>query len=130
MRVEKPWGHELIFTPKTLPYTGKILHINAGKRLSLQIHDKKQETQFLINGACNLIIDNSRRELETIEMKKGKGYTIIIGQRHRLQAVSDCDVFEVSTPEIGTTFRLEDDYKRTDETDEARSKERKNLLNT
>ena len=119
MRVEKPWGHELIFTPKTLPYTGKILHINAGKRLSLQIHDKKQETQFLINGACNLIIDNSRRELETIEMKKGKGYTIMIGQRHRLQAVSDCDVFEVSTPEIGTTFRLEDDYK-----------ERKNLLNT
>src|SRR3989339_660102 len=94
LKVEKPWGYELIFTQANLPYVGKILHINAGKRLSLQIHDKKQETQFLINGACNLIIDNSRRELETIEMKKGKGYTIMIGQRHRLQAVSDCDVFE------------------------------------
>lgn len=119
-RVEKPWGYELIFTPENLPYTGKIMHINAGKRLSLQIHDKKQETQVLISGKCNSIIENVNGEMETIGMVPMQGYTMMIGQRHRLQAVTDCDVFEVSTPEIGNTYRLEDDYSRPTETEQMR----------
>lgn len=123
-RVEKPWGYEIIFTTPDLPYTGKILHVNAGKRLSLQYHDKKQETQFLVNGRCNLIIDNQQGELSTIEMEPNKGYNLIVGQRHRLQGITNCDVFEVSTPEIGTTYRLEDDFKRPDETEQQRKKER------
>lgn len=119
-KVEKPWGYEIIFTPENLAYTGKLMHINAGKRLSLQVHDKKQETQILISGKCNSIIENTKGEMETIEMIPMQGYTMMIGQKHRLQGVTDCDVFEVSTPEIGNTYRLEDDYTRPTETEEMR----------
>lgn len=119
-KVEKPWGYELIFTPEDLPYTAKLMHITTGKRLSLQVHDKKQETQILINGKCNSIVENPEGEMETIEMELHKGYTMMVGQKHRLQAVTDCDVFEASTPELGNTYRLEDDYSRNTETEEMR----------
>jgi|CXWK01.1.fsa_nt_gi mannose-6-phosphate isomerase-like protein (cupin superfamily) len=119
-KVEKPWGYELIFTPDNLPYTGKIMHIEAGKRLSLQVHDTKQESYWLASGECNLVIENTQGEMEIINMEKGKGYTMMIGQKHRHQAVTDCDVFEVSTPENGNTYRLEDDYSRPTETEELR----------
>lgn len=123
-RVEKPWGYELHWVPEGMPYMGKILHIKAGQRLSLQIHDKKQESYWLIDGECDLILENAQGELETIHMQKGYGYTTMVGQRHRHQAVTDCDVAEVSMPEGGTTWRLEDDYARPDETPEQRKKER------
>jgi mannose-6-phosphate isomerase-like protein (cupin superfamily) len=119
-RVEKPWGYELIFTPDNLPYTGKIMHIEAGKRLSLQVHDTKQESYWLASGECNLVIENTKGEMDIIQMEKGKGYTMMIGQKHRHQAVTDCDVFEVSLPETGNTYRLEDDYARPTETEEMR----------
>ncbi len=115
-RVDKPWGYELHWVPEGMPYMGKIMHINAGKRLSLQIHDTKQESYWLVSGECNLILENAHGELETIQMQKGFGYTMMIGQRHRHAAVTDCDVAEVSTPEAGTTWRLEDDFARPDET--------------
>lgn len=123
-KIEKPWGYELHWVPDGLPYMGKIIHIDADKRISLQIHDQKLETQMLLNGECNLIQENSNGELLTIKMEKGKGYTAMIGQKHRLQAVTDCDIIEASTPEIGTTYRLEDDYKRSDETEDIRKKDR------
>lgn len=119
-KVEKPWGYEMIFTPDNLPYTGKIMHIEAGKRLSLQIHDTKQESYWLASGECNLVIEDTKGEMEIIKMEKGQGYTMMIGQKHRHQAVTDCDVFEVSTPETGNTYRLEDDYARPTETEELR----------
>jgi mannose-6-phosphate isomerase-like protein (cupin superfamily) len=119
-KVEKPWGYEMIFTPDNLPYTGKIMHIEAGKRLSLQIHDTKQESYWLASGECNLVIENTKGEMEIVKMEKGVGYTMMIGQKHRHQAVTDCDVFEVSTPETGNTYRLEDDYARPTETEELR----------
>ncbi len=120
LKIIKPWGHELIFTQESLPYTGKILHIKAGKRLSLQIHDAKQESCFLISGRCDLIVENTKGVLETVELKSESGYTIKIGQKHRYQAITDCDIFEVSTPEVGITYRIEDDYNRPDETPELR----------
>jgi quercetin dioxygenase-like cupin family protein len=123
-RVEKPWGYEIHWVPEGLSYMGKILHIEAGKRLSMQIHDQKQETYWLLSGECDLIIENSQGTLETIHMQKGVSYTTMIGQRHRHQAITDCDVMEASTPELGTTWRLEDDYARPDETPEQRKKER------
>ncbi len=119
-RVEKPWGYEIHWTPSDLPYMGKILHIQADKRLSLQRHDKKQETWYMLNGKAKLVWDNKENELIETELQYGQGYTCIIGQRHRLVAITDCDVIEVSTPEIGTTERLEDDYRRPDETEELR----------
>src|SRR5437868_9994250 len=88
-KVEKPWGYELLFTPDNLPYTGKIIHITAGKRLSLQVHDKKQESYFLSKGKCKLLVDNTQGVLIEIELEPQKGYTIQVGQRHRLQAITD-----------------------------------------
>lgn len=123
-KVEKPWGYELHWVAEGMPYMGKILHIDAGRRLSLQIHDKKQETYWLLNGECNLILENNKGELETVHMQKGLGYTTMIGQKHRHQAITDCDVVEVSTPEKGTTWRLEDDFARPNETPKQRKLER------
>lgn len=119
-KVPKPWGFELIFTPEGLPYTGKIEHINTGCRVSLQVHDKKQESYYLFDGECNLLVEDKAGEIETIKMEKGVGYTVALGQKHRLAAVTDCQIFEASTPESGTTYRLEDDYSRPDETEEIR----------
>ena len=123
----KPWGWETIFTKPEDEYTGKIIHLNEGKRFSLQLHDKKTETQMLVSGRAKLIIDNEHGELTEIEMEPMKGYKMNVGQRHRVQAITDCDIYEVSTPETGTTYRLEDDYKRPDQTEELRSSERKDL---
>ena len=123
-KVNKPWGYEIIFTPPHLPYTGKIIHIDAGKRLSLQVHDQKVESWILKSGQAKVIWENDQGELIETELTQDKGYTSIVGQRHRLVGITDCDVFEVSTPEIGVTYRLEDDYKRPDETEEMRKAER------
>ena len=119
-KVEKPWGYEIHWTPSDLPYMGKILHINAGKRLSLQRHDKKQETWYILKGRAKLIWDDEKNKLIETELEYGRGYTCMIGQRHRLVGITDCDVIEVSTPEIGITERLEDDYHRPNETEELR----------
>lgn len=114
-KIEKPWGYEIHWVPEEKPYMGKVLHINAGKRLSLQYHDKKEETWFLMNGRAKVMWDNNKGELIETELQKNLGYSCIIGQRHRLIGITDCDIIEVSTPETGTTHRLEDDYKRPDE---------------
>lgn len=114
-KVEKPWGYELHFTPDTLPYMGKILHIDAGKRLSLQYHDQKMESWYLLKGKVTIVLDG-----EEINMEPGKGFTTKVGEHHRLVGVEDSDILEVSTPEIGNTYRLEDDYARPTETEQMR----------
>lgn len=123
-RIDKPWGYEVHWVPEGAPYMGKLIHINAGARLSLQIHDEKQESWFLIGGDAKVIWEDSTGELKETVLQKGVGYSTKIGQRHRLAGVTDCDIIEVSTPEMGTTWRLEDDYSRPDETPEQRIKER------
>ena len=122
-RAEKPWGYELHMTPENLPYMLKILHVNAGCRLSLQLHDKKQESWTLINGRAKIVWDNDKGELVETEMQSGVGYTSLVGQRHRLVGITDCDIIEASTPEDGTTWRLEDDYNRPNQTPEERAAE-------
>jgi len=82
-RIEKPWGWEIHWVPEDKPYMGKILHINKGKRLSLQVHDQKQESWFLINGRAKVIWDNQNGELIETELENGKGYSCSLGQRHR-----------------------------------------------
>lgn len=119
-KVEKPWGYELLFTQENSPYTGKVMHIQAGKRISLQIHDQKIETQILVNGKATIVLENSRGELEEISMQPFVGYTNTPGQKHRVVAIEDCDVFEASLPETGNTYRLEDDYTRPTETEAMR----------
>jgi mannose-6-phosphate isomerase len=123
-RVEKPWGYELHWVRPDAPYMGKIEHINAGARLSLQLHDEKQESWLLINGRAAVIWENAKGELIQTELIAGQGYSTKVGQRHRLIGITDCDIIEVSTPEVGTTWRLEDDYARPNETPEQRASER------
>ena len=115
--------------PDDRVYMGKIIHINAGARLSLQKHDQKTESWYLMSGRAKVIWESQEDgELVETEMDEGKGYSCEVGQRHRLAGITECDVIEVSTPEIGTTFRLEDDYGRTDETEEEREKRDKGQL--
>lgn len=123
-RVEKPWGYELHWVREDAPYMGKIEHVNAGQRMSLQVHDQKQESWFLMNGRAAVIWENQNGELVQTELQPGQGYSSAVGQRHRLVGITDCDIIEVSTPEMGTTWRLEDDYARPNETPEQRKKER------
>lgn len=123
-KIDKPWGWEIHWTPDNLPYMGKVLHVAEGKRLSLQVHDIKQESWTIISGRAKVVWDNDAGELIETELESGVGYTCAVGQRHRLVGITDADVMEVSTPEVGTTYRLEDDYKRPDETEEQRAKDR------
>ena len=123
-KVDKPWGYELHWVREDEPYIGKVLHINAGARLSLQVHDEKSESWFLMNGQASVIWENNKGELIETVLQPGQGYSTKVGQKHRLKGLTDCDIIEVSTPEKGTTWRLEDDYARPNETPEQRKKER------
>lgn len=123
-RVDKPWGWEIHWVPEGKPYMGKVLHLNKGGRLSLQVHDSKEESYFLISGRGSLIWENEKGDLVETELQPGYGYSTDVGQKHRLVGITDCDIVESSTPEKGTTWRLEDDYARPDETPDQRIKER------
>ena len=109
-RVPKPWGYELIFA-KTDRYVGKILHVNKGEALSLQYHEMKEETLFVVRGELRLTIesDGDRRE---VSLREGEAFHIPPRLIHRMTAVVDTDVAEVSTPELDDVIRLEDRYGR------------------
>src|ERR687886_616998 len=128
-RLEKPWGFEVLLSPPDAPYTAKLIHVRAGCRLSLQVHDTKVETQTLVAGRGVLVLEGPDGELHEVPMQPGVGYHVAVGQRHRLCAAPDADVtvFEASTPELGVTLRLEDDYARPDETEQQRRAERSAL---
>lgn len=119
-KVDKPWGYELHWVPENKEYMGKILHINKDARLSLQVHDQKEESWFLMSGRAKLIWDDEKGNLMETELEQGVGYSCHVGQRHRFVGITDCDVIEVSTSEKGTTYRLDDDYNRPDETEDMR----------
>ncbi len=119
--IEKPWGREIILSPPDLPYTAKILEIKAGKRLSLQYHDQKLETLCLFSGKANIIWGKEESDLKSEKMLDSQGYTITPGTIHRFEAITDCRLFEASTPELGTTYRLQDDAKRPNETEAIRN---------
>ncbi len=127
MKVEKPWGFELIFSDGTAKITSKILHVTTGKRSSLQYHEAKEEILTLISGDGILELENSNGEVLKFNMELRKSYLIIPNQIHRFAAGSeDCEIMESSTPETGNTVRLEDDYSRGVETDLDRKEARQN----
>ena len=125
-RIDKPWGYEILLSPPDAPYASKLIHVRAGKRLSLQLHDTKVETQTLVAGRGVLVLEGPDGQLHEIPMATGVGYHVAVGQRHRLCAgpADDATVFESSSPEVGVTLRLEDDYARPDETEQLRQTER------
>ena len=109
-RVDKPWGHEIIWA-RTDRYVGKILHITAGQRLSYQYHRVKEETLRVLGGTMRLVFDVGEGQQEQ-EMGVGEVFHVSPGTKHRMIAVTDVDVLEVSTPELDDVVRLEDDYGR------------------
>lgn len=119
-RIEKPWGYEILYSPPHAPTVGKLLHVKAGHRLSLQWHDEKTETLCLIKGMALYVWENDKNELVEQNMELFKGYFNSQGQTHRVIAIEDCDIIETSTPESGNTFRIEDSYSRNTETEQMR----------
>jgi mannose-6-phosphate isomerase len=112
-RVDKPWGHEEIWA-RTERYVGKILHIRAGEALSLQYHRVKDETIMLLSGRMQLIYYADGDEPRSRELAAREPFHITPGMRHRMIAIEDTDVLEVSTPELDDVVRLEDRYGRRD----------------
>jgi mannose-6-phosphate isomerase len=110
--VPKPWGHETIWA-QSERYVGKILHINAGHELSVQYHNRKDETVYLLSGE---IVYRVQREgddiLDDMKLKVGESFRITPGTIHQMVALTDCDVLEVSTAEIDDVVRLSDKYGR------------------
>ena len=111
-RVEKPWGYEIHWA-KTDRYVGKIIHINKGHALSLQYHNKKDETILLWSGKLLFEIQQDG-ELQKLEVTPGERFHVTPGTVHRMTAIEDCDVVEVSTPELDDVVRLEDRYGRSE----------------
>jgi len=110
-RVAKPWGHEILWA-RTARYVGKILHVRKGESLSLQYHERKEETMRVLSGAVSLEVGGPAEPRRTVRLGPGDGWHLPPGTRHRLVALEDTDVLEVSTPELDDVVRLEDRYGR------------------
>jgi mannose-6-phosphate isomerase len=111
-RVDKPWGYELWWA-QTDRYVGKIIHVKAGHALSLQYHNIKEETILLWSGRLLFEIQQGER-LVAREMRAGERVHVTPKTVHRMTALEDSDIFEVSTPETDDVVRLEDRYGRED----------------
>jgi len=116
-RVEKPWGYELIWA-ETDQYVGKILHVNAGEALSLQYHERKDETIYLLSGTMLFQAGPSADALVDYHMEAGQRFHVITGTVHRMIAQTDVDILEASTPHLEDVVRLEDRYGRIEPTPE------------
>jgi mannose-6-phosphate isomerase-like protein (cupin superfamily) len=110
-RVPKPWGQELIWA-LTDRYCGKLITIEAGRRLSLQYHEHKDEAILVTAGRLRLLLENDRGEDEVRELGPGDSAHVPIGRRHRFEAIERVELVEVSTPELGDVVRLQDDFGR------------------
>jgi len=119
-RVPKPWGHEIIWA-HTDQYVGKILHITAGQALSVQYHNVKDEVVYLLAGELiyrvwdaevhDGVVPASAKPV-TVDLRVGDAYRITPRTVHQMEAVTDCDVLEVSTPNLDDVVRLTDRYGR------------------
>ena len=110
-RVEKPWWHE-IWWASTDQYVGKILHVNKGHRLSLQYHEKKDETSYVLHGRLILVQGPSEDSLTERTVSVGDVWRNTPGTIHTIEALEDSDVLEASTPHLDDVVRLRDDYGR------------------
>jgi mannose-6-phosphate isomerase-like protein (cupin superfamily) len=112
-KTEKPWGYELLFA-LTPQYAGKLIFVSKGHRLSLQYHSKKDETMLIQQGKVLLEIGDETGNLKSVELNAGVSIHLLPMTRHRLKALEDTILFEVSTPELDDVIRLADDYGRAD----------------
>ena len=110
-RVEKPWGHELWLELNEF-YAYKIIFMKAGNRSSLQSHEKKIETNFVIEGEAEVILEKEDGTLESKVYKAGEGWCVPVNRKHRVCAVTDYKALECSTAHLNDCLRFEDDSNR------------------
>ncbi len=110
-RVDKPWGHELIWA-HTDRYVGKILVIETGRRLSLQHHEVKDESIYVLSGRLRFSLQDEAGAIQTEVLGPGEFRRVPTGRIHRYEAAERCEILEVSTPELDDVVRLEDDFGR------------------
>ena len=110
LTVPKPWGHETIWA-HTDKYVGKILHVKAGQALSVQYHNRKDETIHLLSGELIYRV-RLGQALEDVTLKRGESFRITPNTVHQMEAVTDCEILEASTSELDDVVRLEDRYGR------------------
>jgi mannose-6-phosphate isomerase len=111
-RVEKPWGYEVIWA-LTEQYAGKLLSVNAGHQLSLQFHKQKDESWYVLEGRAELEFAGAGEKAMSREVvTPGAAFRITPGTVHRIRALEDTLVLEVSTPHLDDVVRLEDVYGR------------------
>src|ERR671918_482846 len=103
--VDKPWGHELIWA-HTDRYVGKILHVKAGHALSLQYHERKDETIYLLSGELSFFAGKSADDLKEVPLQAGESFRVTVGTVHRMEAITDVDILEASTPDLDDVVRL------------------------
>lgn len=111
IRKEKPWGHEIWFAHNER-YAGKILFIKKGHRYSLQYHERKIESQYVLSGLAKLTYGDSEENLKEITLKPGEKFDVIPPTIHRVEGIEDTTIIEVSTPELDDVIKLADDYGR------------------
>ena len=111
-KVEKPWGHELIWA-KAEQYAGKLLFVRAGQALSLQFHREKDESWYVLEGRAELQLGEAGQAVLTSEVVgPGAAFRFRPGTVHRVRAIEDTTILEVSTPQLDDIVRLEDEYGR------------------
>ncbi len=111
VKVDKPWGYEIWYA-WTDQYVGKIIHVNKGGKLSLQYHDLKDETSYLLKGKLLLTKGTTPDNLTVTEIGEGYTWRNRPGEIHTIEGVEDADVLEVSTPHLDDVIRLKDNYGR------------------
>ena len=111
-RVEKPWCHEL-WLELNEHYAYKLIHIKAGNQSSLQWHDKKVETNYVIEGEAEVVLENENGELESKTYRVGEGWCVPLKTKHRVIATTDYTALECSTAHLNDVVRFEDDSNRT-----------------
>jgi mannose-6-phosphate isomerase-like protein (cupin superfamily) len=110
-RVEKPWGWELIWA-LTDDYCGKLLFVRAGHSLSLQYHEVKDESWYVQEGRAELLLGERGQDATRREIWPGDAFRFNPGTVHRVRALEDTTILEVSTPQLEDVVRIEDDYGR------------------
>jgi mannose-6-phosphate isomerase len=115
-RIPKPWGEEILFA-HTGRYAGKVLKVRRGESLSLQYHERKDEAMYLFSGRVEVTLGApgdaaGARPTESRQLEAGESLHLPPGTRHRIAAIEDAILFEVSTPELDDVVRLEDRYGR------------------
>lgn len=109
--VDKPWGKE-VWLELNDRYCYKRIYINAGHRTSFQYHEKKHETNYIISGEAEVWLENDNGEIEKKKMKADDFFNVIPPKKHRVIALTDLVLQEVSTPEVDDVIRIEDDAAR------------------